>query len=130
MRARENKYIREWLGWDRRGLVCRRTGGRDLWLGLHWGRRRVVCRFCGRYEYSPFERAGKVKGARAVFTYLCQCFTMASVESIIVPSKSVNTPSTSRICGGAEKFAESSEGAMMTTGNTISGSLASSRVLL
>ena len=35
------------------------------------------------------------------------------VESMIVPSKSVNTPSTSIICGGAEKLAETSEDVMI-----------------
>ena len=37
-------------------------------------------------------------------TYVCQCCTTASVESMIVPSISKRMPENWTSCGGAEKF--------------------------
>lgn len=49
------------------------------------------------------KRGRAVEGGEGDRSYVCQCFTTASVESMMVPSMSKRKPSNVTRCGGAVK---------------------------
>ena len=76
--------------------VYQSTSCRDWSAKSHWGPPPVACPICVRSATQVV-----IIGFQDI--YLCQCFTMAAVESMIVPSMSNKKPLNDKYAGGAEK---------------------------